>query len=215
MKFFAAAIIGAMAFALVTQPNAAQASDAHVHIGHIMDLWQDTPDHKGLLTTAEREAEVAHRHAGFATAKADDIGSIKMHIKHVLHAVDPGDGSKGPGNGFGVLRASAAIIAHSDLAAQSGDASPNVKAHAAHVQASADNVVAWSRQIVKIGARIDQAEDAATAFALASEVLDLAGHILEGVDADEDGNVSWGPNEGGLKQTRQHMTLMKRGEGLM
>jgi hypothetical protein len=38
--------------------------------------------------------------------------------------------------------------------------------------------------------------------------------VLFGRDMDGDGRVGWEAGEGGLRQSSQHMTLMKRGEGL-
>ena len=38
--------------------------------------------------------------------------------------------------------------------------------------------------------------------------------LVAGRDLDRDGLVGWQGNEGGLRQAAQHMTLLKRGEGL-
>ena len=46
---------------------------AHVHIGHVMTGWKDTPGKAGLLPTAIAEAKVAAIHAGFAANKSGDL----------------------------------------------------------------------------------------------------------------------------------------------
>ncbi|MFQ5533608.1 MAG: hypothetical protein ACE5EM_02145 [Sphingomonadales bacterium] len=195
--------------------SATEANEAHQHIGHVMDAWQATPDRTGLLSAAEQEAQIALRHAGFAIAGPEDIAAIKLHTRHVLHAIDPRVEGSGPGKGFGVLRASAATIAHIKLAAKSADASRNVLTHAKHVEASADNVVSWCRRIINLGRRVGETPDAVTAYAIATEIRALLGNIVNGRDANGDGTISWGEDEGGLKQLREHMSYMKSGEGLM
>ena len=62
---------------------------ARAHIGHVMTAWKDTPGGKGLLTTAEGEANVVQQHAGFALQKPNDLKWMKTHTEHVAHAVDP------------------------------------------------------------------------------------------------------------------------------
>jgi hypothetical protein len=39
--------------------------------------------------------------------------------------------------------------------------------------------------------------------------------LVRGRDIDGDGLVGWQAGEGGLRQAHQHLTLMKRGEGLV
>ena len=62
---------------------------AHVHIGHVLTGWNDTPDKMGLLPTAIAEANVAAQHAGFALSKTDDLAWMKTHIGHILHRGRP------------------------------------------------------------------------------------------------------------------------------
>ena len=38
--------------------------------------------------------------------------------------------------------------------------------------------------------------------------------MLDGMDADGDGEITWQEGEGGLAQAAQHMQFMKEGEGL-
>ncbi len=100
------------------------------------------------------------------------------------------------------------------LAADSEGASQNVKTHAAHVGASADNVVMWAERILELGSQVKEAETAGAAAEMAQEIQMLTQAIVDGLDANEDGRIGWGEGEGGLAQAVQHMNLMKRGEGM-
>ena len=187
---------------------------SHVHIGHVMTGWKDTPENGGLLPTAIAEAKIAAQHAGFALSKTDDLAWMKTHIGHILHAVDPSVEPKGPGLGYGVVKAAGGAAAHVGFAAESDGASDNVKAHAVHVGASTDNVVTWANIIVRLGKLVQAAETAKLAAPLVKKIQQLATYMLSGRDVDGDGKVSWKPGEGGLDAAEQHMGFMTKGEGL-
>ncbi len=188
------------------------AQAAHAHMGHVADGWRDTPDQAGLLPTAVVEAEIAARHAALAAASGS-LDAIKAHIGHVVNALDPSVEANGPGKGYGVVKAATGAATHIGLAANSGDASDNVKAHANHVETSAKNVVEWARQVIDLCAKVKASEDQAAAAELANEIQAMTQAIVSGRDADGNGRISWGEGEGGLEQASFHMNLMKRGEG--
>ena len=192
----------------------AETNMSHVHMGHVLTGWQDTPDQMGLLPTAQAEAEVAAQHAGFAASRPDDLDWMKLHAGHVLHAVDPSVEPAGPGLGYGVQRAAQGVAQHVRFAADSEDASENVKLHATHVETSAGNVVVWSERIVELGEQVQAASSAAEAAPLVVEIETLTQAILAGTDASGDGTVSWTEGEGGLAQAAQHMQFMQEGEGM-
>jgi hypothetical protein len=100
------------------------------------------------------------------------------------------------------------------FAADSEDASDNVKLHAGHVETSAGNVLVWSERVVELGQQVQAASSAAEAAPLVAEMQTLTATILAGTDANGDGTVSWAESEGGLAQAAQHMRLMQEGEGL-
>ena len=192
----------------------AEPNMSHVHMGHVLTGWQDTPDQMGLLPTAQAEAEVAAQHAGFAASRPDDLDWMKLHVVHVLHALDPSVEPEGPGLGYGVQPAAQGVAQHVRFAADSEDASDNVKLHATHVEASAGNVVVWSERIVALGQQVQAASSAAEAAPLVVEIETLAQAILAGTDANGDGTVSWEEGEGGLAQAAPHMQFMQEGEGM-
>jgi hypothetical protein len=195
-------------------PVQAQESMAHQHMGHVADQWRDTPGQKGFLPTAEDEAAVAARHADLAVSNTSNLASIQLHVSHVFNVIDPSVVAQGPGDGYGLLKSSQGIVTHIDLAANSADASANVKAHAVHVAASAGDVVTWCREILDLAQQVDAATSAEAAAEAAEEIQTLAHAIVDGQDANGDGTVSWSEGEGGLAQAAQHMALMERGEGM-
>lgn len=209
-----AALLAACAGGEQRMAGEAEPNMSHVHMGHVLTGWQDTPDQMGLLPTAQAEAEVAAQHAGFAASRPDDLDWMKLHAGHVLHAVDPSVESEGPGLGYGVQRAAQGAAQHVRFAAESEDASDNVKLHATHVETSARNVVGWSQRIVELGQQVQAASSAGGAAPLVVEMETLTQAIVAGTDANGDGTVSWEESEGGLAQAAQHMQFMQEGEGM-
>ncbi len=187
---------------------------AHVHIGHVMTGWKDTPKKWGLLPTAIAEAEVAVKHAGFAAKKSGDIKWMKTHTAHVLHAVDPSAIAKGPGHGYGVIKAATGAVKHIGFSAKSKGASKNVKAHAVHVGTSAKNVVTWGKLIVRLGKKVKAAKTAGQAAPMVKNIEQLATRLTASDDVNGDGKITWHASEGGLKEAEKHMGFMKKGEGL-
>lgn len=197
-------------------PAAAQGQEnmAHAHIGHVMSGWKDTPDKMGLLPTAEAEAEVAATHIGYALSDPDDLGNIKLHTEHVLHAVDPSEAAQGPGHGYGLIKAAKGVADHIGFAAAADGATENVELHSEHVSTSASNVAEWGRDVVELGTAIRDADSADAAAEKAREIKRLVGCIQTGCDADGDGTITWEPGEGGLEQAELHMGYMMAGEGI-
>ena len=203
----------AAVIAAAAAPQISAQSAAHRHIGHVADMWRDTPDQVGLLVAAQMEAEVAAQHAGLA-AESGDLAGIQRHIVHVLHAIDPTTSERGPGKGYGLTRAASGAAQHIGLAAESEDASNAVKTHANHVGTSARNVVTWAEAIVEKAGMVASATDMESAKAMADEIAAMTQAILSGMDADGNGRVGWQEGEGGLEQAATHLRLMKEAEGL-
>ena len=168
---------------------------AHTHIGHVLSGWKDTPENKGFLPTAIAEAMVADKHAGLAVEKLYDLKYMQTHALHVLHAIDPTAIAKGPGLGYGVIRAAAGAIKHIEFAAGSDGASDNVKLHATHVAASANNAVERAQLILIEIEHVRLARTARQANHHVVKIRELAAQLLDGYDADGDGKISWKPGE--------------------
>jgi hypothetical protein len=170
------------------------AAQSHDHIGHVKDGFADTPGKVGLLTVLEQEAKIANQHANYGKSNP------ATHMPHVRHALDAASESGGPGKGYGVIKAAMGVAAHIRFAADAADASGSVKMHAVHVITSANNVVAWAKQA------LDMSKD--TSAASMAKVEELTKWILEGRDANGDGQIGWQEGEGGIAQIKQHLGFM-------
>jgi hypothetical protein len=175
-----------------------EAIPAHLHIGHVMTNWRDTPGTRGFLPVAIDEVRVASLHAGLA-AKSTMLDDIKLHVGHVLNALDPAIEPKGPGGGYGVKKATAGALQHLDFAAKAEGATPTITTHAAQVSSSLSNVQQWLDQAIVIGEKIRAATDAAAATALTADLVNTVTRI-----SDE-----------GLQPAQTHMTAILKAEGLL
>jgi hypothetical protein len=174
-----------------------EAIAAHLHIGHVMTNWRDTPGGRGFLPVAVEEARVAVLHAGLAT-KATLLDDIKLHAGHVLNAIDPTIEPKGPGAGYGIRKAAAGAQQHLGFAATADGATANIATHAAPVSASLSNVLLWVDEAIAVAQRVRASTDPAEAARLAHDLEAVTRRI-----GDE-----------GLRQAQTHMDLMLKAEGL-
>jgi hypothetical protein len=195
-------------------PSIAPGSAAHVHVGHIATSYFDTPSGLGLLPTAAAEAEIALQHAALASADSLYLEGMRRHVDHILYALDPALAPEGPGLGYGVRRAATAILEHIQLAGAAEDASDNVRTHAEYIAGAARSALAHVDRVASLAGRVRAATSAADAAPTLREIEAATRAVWLGRDADRDGRVVWEAPEGGLRQVQQHMTLLRRGEGL-
>ena len=207
-----ALFLSAITFAGV---SAAQAQNvAHVHMGHVSEGWNDTPDGQGFLPTAIAEAEIAVIHAELGVQQLDNLDWMKTHALHVLHTIDAGAIEAGPGLGYGVKKAASGVVKHIGFAAAADEATENITLHAFHVTSSANNTLSRIAELVGIIDTIQAASSASAAAPAAQQLLRHAIQLLDGRDANGDGSVTWHEGEGGLRNTAMHMGFMRDGEGL-
>jgi hypothetical protein len=188
------------------------AAGARTHIGHVMESFNGTPDRQGLLPTALAEAGVVVQHAGLAAKNTTDLDAMKLHAGHILHALEPTEGSMGPGAGYGLKKAAAAVATHIDLAARTEGASQNVTTHANHIATSAKNTLKRAEQIGELAKQIQAASSASAAAALVNQLNTLANQLIAGADANGDGKISWEDGEGGLTAVETHLGLLVKAE---
>ena len=183
---------------------------AGVHLGHVLNGFHDTPGLQGLLPVALAEVRVAAQHATLATRQPDNLGYMKTHSEHVMHALDPSTVPQlmAPGAGYGGKKSVRLIADHVQLAASAPDAPPIVATHSRHVLASARNTVTRAEQIVALAAQVRAATSAADAAKLVSQMASLAEQLMAGADANGDGRVTWEQGEGGLQHVDEHLKLM-------
>ena len=187
---------------------------AHVHIGHVMTGWHDTPDKHGLLPTAIAEARIAARYADAALQKPGDLQWMKTNVANVMHAIDPSVQATGPGLGYGVKIAAEGAAKHAEFAAASEGASENVKENAEYVKTSARNAVLWSDLILTLGKRVQAAQSASDAIRSVRRIKTMADALIGGIDADGNGEITWHKGEGGLGTAEKYMGVMMKKEHL-
>ena len=191
-----------------------EAIAAHLHLGHVMTNWRDTPANVGFLIAAITDANVAAIHAKLALPAAQSLAEMKLHAGHVLNALDPSIEPRGPASGYGVKKAVTGALQHLDFAVQGEGSTANIKTHAAHVSASLNNVLQWTDRAIAIAQQLQSAASAPDAAKLVAELVSLTTAITDGKDANNDGQVGWQNGEGGLQQAQTHMALLLKGEGL-
>src|SRR5262249_39396718 len=112
-----------------------EAIPAHLHLGHVMTNWRDTPGNVGFLIAAISDGRVAATHAELAVKSPDDLEAMKLHAAHVLNALDSTIEPKGPGSGYGVKKAATGALQHLEFAMNVEGTSANIKMHGTQVSA--------------------------------------------------------------------------------
>ena len=97
---------------------------------------------------------------------------------------------------------------HARLAAESPDATDEIKVHAGHVQIAGENTRQRAAEIRDHALAIIQAKAAADARRDMQRILVLAQQTLNGVDVNGDEQVAPIPSEGGVLTAYQHAQLM-------
>jgi hypothetical protein len=175
-----------------------EAIPAHLHLGHVMTNWRDTPSNVGFLIAAISDAKIASTHAELAAGSSGNLDDMKLHAGHVLNALDPTLEPKGPGSGYGVSKAVNGALQHLELAAGAEGSTPNIRTHAAAVAEALKSVLQ----------RIDQANAAAQKIRAAKSAAEAS------PSADELSRLTRQISENGLPQAKNEMDLIMKGEGL-
>jgi hypothetical protein len=175
-----------------------EAIPPHLHIGHVMTNWRDTPGNVGFLIAAISDAKVAVIHARLAAGMPDNLDQMKLHAGHVLNALDPSIEARGPGSGYGVKKAAAGALQHLDFAAKAEGASANVKTRAIHVSSLLTDAVQGTDLAIATAQKIRAAASPSEAAPLAKDLVTLTTQLVDG-----------------LTLAQADMQVMMRGEGLM
>ncbi len=174
-----------------------EAIPAHLHLGHVMTNWRDTPANVGFLIVAISDSKVAATHADLSARNANSMDDMKLHAGHVLNALDSSIEPKGPGSGYSVKKAASGALQHLEFAVQGEGVTANIKTHAAPASASLKNVLEWTEQAVSNAQKIRATNSVPDAAALTNQLAALTKNIA-----------------GGLQQAKAEMDLIMKGEGL-
>ena len=155
---------------------------SHIHIGHALTGWIDTPNKVGLLVTAEQEATIASANAELLVEAAGrgDLGQAKKYLTNLGHALNPEVYPQGNGKGYGLRKSTEGAISHLRFASESADASNNVLrtvAKTSIVATSALDKIDELQVLLEAGA---ESEEAAVLVELGKEMQSLASDIAGG-----------------------------------
>ncbi|MFW6200468.1 MAG: hypothetical protein ACOC8K_07845 [Gemmatimonadota bacterium] len=212
-----AAALALSATLLLTSADVARAQQGAVesHVRRVLTEAPDTPEGQGYLALAAADAAVAIRHAELAANDDTNLEWMQTHARHVLHALDPSLVEQvGPASGYGLQPAANQIARHIGLAADSEGASGAVETHASRVIAASNAVAARAEELADVAQQVLEAGDYSSAGGRMYDLRRLARGLQSGLDADEDGQISFEPPEGGLDHVRQHAELMAEAAGV-
>ena len=183
----------------------------------------DAPGRVGYLPGLRMQAEVVRSHVQLTDLALgpQDLAGVRRHAEHLINAIQglhganfgdvDGDGrALNPGDTYGLLSTSLgfgyieAVAVHAQTAVEAPDATEEVKVHAEHTRIAAMNALTWAEQLNAKALELVQVQDIDAARALFEEMQPLADALLEGVDADGDGQVEPIPGEGTIFTSYQH-----------
>jgi uncharacterized protein YdbL (DUF1318 family) len=172
-------------------------SIAHVHLGHALTGVHVTPDKKGYLLVAEKQAEDVVALAAKA-ARSTELAQVKTDVAAAVTATNSEDA-------FGLKHSLIMASNHISFAATSSDASRNVQESAPLFARDTVRVVERCELIALLGKDVAQARSVDEARLLAAEIAVLARANLDGEDANQDGKVGATAAEYGMKQLRAEL----------
>jgi len=181
---------------------------AHVHIGHAMTGWYETPNKEGLFVLAEKQAGESLNYAQAAADGSRDLKRIKTNIAHAGMLCDSEAMGNEPKAQYGVKQALAGAVSHITYAATSPDATANTRAFADGFATNAAVVMDRCYLITALSSDIGDTESVEEAGLLAPEIEKLARANVHGEDLDGNGIVGSYANEYGLVQLRRDIESM-------
>lgn len=197
------------------RPAGAQSSSsALAHLGHVATGFDAAPDGRGLAITAAREVNTAMVHANIAAADPMNLDAMKLHVGHMLHALAPASGTKGPALGFGVKRAAEAIVTHIEMARKAAEASEPLRTLGSGAANAARALAGRAQAMADLGARISAAQSAADAAPLVEQLRAMALELDTGKDGNGNGRVDLDATEPGMNQLEAQVYAILEAEKL-
>ena len=176
---------------------------AHVHVGHAITGHPATPGEVGFFQLAESQARAAD---GLAREleTASSLAALQAKFS-VLAAALAGDA-------FSFSDAVREAASHITFAANSPDATANVKQGAARFEQSIEGVLVRSELIDGYLEEARAVSDFGEARELAGEIQKLVSANLDGEDEDSNGMIGNAVTEFGIRQLREQLDAMVAAE---
>ncbi|MCU0513371.1 MAG: serine/threonine protein kinase [Anaerolineae bacterium] len=166
-----------------------------------------------LIDGVRTEANFALQHSGLA-ARATTLGGLKQHAEHTINILrgtqDDLDGNRrgeNPGRGPGVYGFLADIEALVQAAATSPEASLDVQSNAEFIQVCIRNVRGWADDVQALENELLAAQTLEEVAAQAQESTRHMETTINGLDANENGQIEPFEGECGLAQIPEYGVL--------
>jgi len=172
---------------------------AHVHLGHALTGVHVTPGKVGYLSVAEEQAQKIVA-AAQAAVKSNALPQIKADLATAAKAAVSEEE-------FGLRPAMVQAANHISFAAESSDASDNVRTEAVRFAKNIQGVVERCDLIGLLAKDAANSNRLDEAKALAVEIEQLARQNIDGVDSNKNGLMDL-PKEYGIKQLRKEIADM-------
>lgn len=180
----------------------------------LYEIFVSSPDGIGgegsLLVGAQTEAAAAQQHSGLA-AGSPTIGGMHTHAEHTVNILtgqqedlDGNGRGENPGRKIGVYFFLDKIETLLIAAATDSAASLDVQNNAELIRTCTQNVRDWADRMQALERELLAASDIVTVAEQAEESTLVAGMILEGTDANENGQVEPFEGECGLAQIPEY-----------
>ncbi len=164
-------------------------SIAHVHIGHSLTGWRDTPGKKGLLVVAEQESAIVLANAELASnAIQNNPKKVQQYLEAIAATVDPVMYDSRGKKIYGLMRGVSHGISHLGYAMESSDASTNVLRTVAKTNLKAEGILV---RVEELQAFVEEAlneTDTEIRTVYLSEILRLS-HDIIGGDGKSDASI--------------------------
>lgn len=181
---------------------------SHVHVGHALTGWVDTPEQRGLFVTAERIGqEIARKSVdSFQVAREGDVAAVHRKLGEIEALL--GDRRRQepeePG-GYTFLNALQLAVDHMRFASESQDASQNIRQGVEKFVTNSEVVFARV-EVLKTLVEVAGSETDPEALSdTLREIRIVAVENLEGEDVNDNGRIGDTPQEYGLRQLRRDM----------
>lgn len=171
---------------------------AHVHVGHAITGAHDTPGNIGYFTLAEQQSEKVVALASRAAQPGQALSTVKGQIAELTRLVN----DQKP---YSMAEAVAEAASHISYAANSDDASANVKAGATKFNAAIDGIAFRSNLIKLYASDVAVSDSTDEVMALATEINKMARANHNGEDTDGDGTIGSSSREYGIVQLRTEL----------
>jgi serine/threonine protein kinase len=201
--------------------------EGYMHVRHLLFQFDGNPNKTGFIRGLDADTKLLNDEASAMLTALDgkNEAEIRLQAEKMLNILVGnqssnyqdwnGDGkTDDPSDGFGLLLNGSNVgyiqgtHQHAELAANSKDATPNMKIHGGHVQICADNIAQWAAQLQTILINIEKTPAGGDFEPLVRQAAAMANQIRNGVDINGNESIEPIPGEGGVVTAYQHAYYM-------